>query len=137
MTKNCVVAALAAKSGVARSDCARLLDMLAGRAKKELRRRGEFKIPGVCVIKKTNMTKDVRKATKPVCVIKKTDKSKGVQKTPKSLLAKGLRVAAKPGKIVVQALPALTVPRQTTRRRAVGAQTSLAKSRRVPLKQHR
>jgi len=137
MTKRCIAAALSMKSGLTRKTCAKFLDILAGRAKREVHGRGEFKIPGVCIIKKTQIAKGVRKATKPVCIIKQASRTKAVRKGNQPLLGKGLRVAAAPGKIVVQALPALTVSRQSLRRRAVGARTALSKSQRVPLRQRR
>merc|ERR1712153_284419 len=60
LTKGGIADALAAKSGLKKSECSKLLDTFADLATAEVKKAGKFTIPGLCMIK--TRTKPARKA---------------------------------------------------------------------------
>merc|ERR1712093_354920 len=51
MTKGQIAEALATESGLKKSECAKLMGVLAGVATKQVKKAGKFVLPGVCMIK--------------------------------------------------------------------------------------
>merc|ERR1712086_748207 len=62
LSKTGIADALATKSGLKKSECAKLLDSFADLATAEVKKAGKFTIPGLCMIK--TRTKPARKAGK-------------------------------------------------------------------------
>eukprot|EP00746_Dinoflagellata_sp_MGD_P152472 gnl/MRDRNA2_/MRDRNA2_83694_c0_seq1.p1 gnl/MRDRNA2_/MRDRNA2_83694_c0~~gnl/MRDRNA2_/MRDRNA2_83694_c0_seq1.p1 ORF type:complete len:107 (+),score=42.87 gnl/MRDRNA2_/MRDRNA2_83694_c0_seq1:87-407(+) len=60
MTKGGIADALAAKSGLKKSECSKMLDEFAALATSEVKKAGKFTIPGLCMLK--TRVKPARKA---------------------------------------------------------------------------
>merc|ERR1712217_996440 len=83
MTKGALAEALAAESGLKKSECGKLIGSLNGIASKELKSAGKFTIPGVCMVK--------------------TRKKAAVAAGKREIFGKMVVVKAKPAKTVVKA----------------------------------
>merc|ERR1712203_519181 len=83
MTKSGLAEALAAESGLKKSECAKVITSLGGIATKELKRAAKFTIPGVSMVK--------------------TRKKKATPAGKREIFGKVVVVKAKPAKTVVKA----------------------------------
>merc|ERR1712224_975317 len=83
MTKGAIAEALAAESGLKKSDCSKVMDVLAGVATKQVKSAGKFTIPGVCMVK--------------------TKKKAATKAGKRVMFGKEVKVKAKPAKTVVKA----------------------------------
>merc|ERR1719436_902389 len=83
MTKGGLAEALAAESGLKKSECGKLIGSLGGIAAKELKGTGKFTVPGVCMVK--------------------TRKKAAVPAGKREIFGKMMVVKAKPAKTVVKA----------------------------------
>merc|ERR1712186_232198 len=83
MTKGGLADALAAESGLKKSECGKLIGSLGGIAAKELKGAGKFTIPGVCMVK--------------------TRKKAATPAGKREIFGKMVVVKAKPAKTVVKA----------------------------------
>merc|ERR1712066_646341 len=83
MTKGGLAGALAAESGLKKSECGKLIGGLGGIAAKELKGAGKFTIPGVCMVK--------------------TRKKAATPAGKREVFGKVVMVKAKPAKTVVKA----------------------------------
>merc|ERR1712187_187449 len=83
MTKGGLAEALAADSGLKKSECGKIIGSLAGIAAKELKSAGKFTVPGLCMVK--------------------TRKKAAVPAGKREIFGKLVMVKAKPAKTVVKA----------------------------------
>merc|ERR1712050_747084 len=83
MTKTGLAEALAAESGLKKSECGKIIGSLAGIAAKELKSAGKFTVPGLCMVK--------------------TRKKAAVPAGKREIFGKLVMVKAKPAKTVVKA----------------------------------
>merc|ERR1711972_1086779 len=83
MTKGGLAEALAAESGLKKSECGKLIASLGGIAAKEVKGAGKFTIPGVCMVK--------------------TRKKAATPAGKREIFGKLVMVKAKPAKTVVKA----------------------------------
>merc|ERR1712149_112971 len=83
LTKSAIAEALAGESGLKKSECSKVMGILAAVATKQVKSAGKFVIPGVCMVK-TKM-KAATKAGKRI------------------MFGKEVKVSAKPAKTVVKA----------------------------------
>merc|ERR1712183_399882 len=83
MTKGALAEALAAESGLKKSECGKLIVSLGGIAAKEVKGAGKFTIPGVCMVK--------------------TRKKAATPAGKRDVFGKVVMVKAKPAKTVVKA----------------------------------
>merc|ERR1711871_1799491 len=89
MTKGAIAEALAAESGLKKSECTKIMDVLADVATKQVKSAGKFAIPGVCMVK--------------------TKKKAATKAGKKMMFGKEVTVKAKPAKTVVKAFPVAAI----------------------------
>merc|ERR1712196_551151 len=85
MTKGAIAEALSGESGLKKSECTKVMNILATVAAKEVKSAGKFVIPGVCMVK--------------------TKKKAATKAGKKIMFGKEVTVKAKPAKTVVKAFP--------------------------------
>merc|ERR1712094_61603 len=83
LTKGAIAEALADDSGPKKSECMKIMDILASVATKQVKSAGKFVIPGVCMIK--------------------TKKKAATKAGKRIMFGKEVKVKAKPAKTVVKA----------------------------------
>merc|ERR1712050_173824 len=88
MTKTGLAEALAAESGLKKSECGKVIASIAGLAAKELKKSSKFTIPGVCMVKTR------RKAATPAGKREMFGKIVVVKAKPAKTVVKGFAVAA-------------------------------------------
>merc|ERR1711879_732560 len=92
MTKGGLAEALAAESGLKKSECGKLIGSIGGIAAKELKGSGKFTIPGVCMVK--------------------TRKKAATPAGKREIFGKVVVVKAKPAKTVVKAFPGAALKKE-------------------------
>merc|ERR1712157_271680 len=92
MTKGGLAEALAAESGLKKSECGKLIGSIGGIAAKELKGAGKFTIPGVCMVK--------------------TRKKAATPAGKREVFGKVVMVKAKPAKTVVKAYPVAALKKE-------------------------
>lgn len=88
MTKGGLAEALAAESGLKKSECSKVIGSIAGIAAKELKSSAKFTIPGVCMVKTR------KKAATPAGKREIFGKLVMVKAKPAKTVVKGFAVAA-------------------------------------------
>merc|ERR1711985_134309 len=83
MTKGAIAEALAGESGLKKSECSKVMDVLAAVAAKQVKSAGKFTIPGVCMVK--------------------TKKKAATKAGKRMMFGKEVKIKAKPAKTVVKA----------------------------------
>merc|ERR1712025_1396790 len=85
LTKGAIAEALAGESGLKKSECSKVMDILAAVATKQVKSAGKFVIPGVCMVK--------------------TKRKAATKAGKKIMFGKEVKVKAKAAKTVVKAFP--------------------------------
>merc|ERR1712134_73042 len=85
MTKGAIAEALAGESGLKKSECTKVMNILAEVATTQVKKTGKFVIPGVCMVK--------------------TKKKAATKAGKRIMFGKEVTVKAKPAKTVVKAFP--------------------------------
>ena len=85
LSKGAIAEALATESGLKKSQCSKVMTVLAAVATKQVKSAGKFVVPGVCMVK--TRRKPATKAGK------------------RMMFGKEVKIAAKPAKTVVKAFP--------------------------------
>merc|ERR1712100_287106 len=85
MTKGAIAEALAGGSGLKKSECTKVMNILAEVATTQVKKTGKFVIPGVCMVK--------------------TKKKAATKAGKRIMFGKEVTVNAKPAKTVVKAFP--------------------------------
>merc|ERR1712176_74890 len=85
ISKTEIAERLAEETGLKKAECSKVLDALAGVSAKEVKSKGKFTIPGVCMVKTR-----VKKATKA---------------GKREMFGKVVKVKARPARTIVKAFP--------------------------------
>merc|ERR1711948_14755 len=88
MGKTGLAEALAAESGLKKSECGKVIASIAGIAAKELKKSSKFTVPGVCMVKTR------KKAATPAGKLEMFGKIVVVKAKPAKTVVKGFAVAA-------------------------------------------